>query len=201
MATMDRISVEPLDVNNYAVWSVRMKYFLTSKGYWKVVEDGPQEDRELDHKALALIGLSVKDHHLSTLEEHDTAKGAWEALRAMYKAKSTARRLQLKRELNSLKKAAEEPLTKFLARAKELRDQLAAAGQVINREDIASAILAGLPSEYSVITTVLESSGEDLDPDTLLPKLLMVEQRLAQESAGQDKRGLLQGIICSATRP
>ena len=68
------------------------------------------------------------DHHLPSLGQRETAKAAWDALEAVYKAKSMARRVALKREMNSLKKAADEPMTKYVARAKELRDQLAAAG-------------------------------------------------------------------------
>ena len=89
-----------------------------------------------------------------------------------------ARRVALKREMNSLKKAAEEPMTKFVARAKELRDQLAAAGLTTNDEEVAAALLAGLPSDYDVIVAVLETTADKMDLDVLLGKLLTVEQRL-----------------------
>ena len=84
------------------------------------------------------------DHHLPSLGQRETAKAAWDALEAVYKAKSMARRVALKREMNSLKKAAEEPMTKYVARAKELRDQLAAAGLATDDEEVAAALLAGL---------------------------------------------------------
>ena len=96
----------------------------------------------------------------------------------MYKAKSMARRVALKREMNSLKKAAEEPMTKYVARAKELRDQLAAAGHITNDEEVAAALLAGLPPDYDVIVAVLETTADKVDLDVLLGKLLTAEQRL-----------------------
>jgi transposase InsO family protein len=41
------------------------------------------------------------------------------------------------------------------------------------------SLLAGLPSEYDVLVTVLETSDTPLDPDSVLAKLLTVEQRAA----------------------
>ena len=131
-----------------------------------------------DQKALALIGLSVMDHHLPSLGQRETAKAAWDALESVYKAKSMARRVALKREMNSLKKAAEEPMTKYVARAKELQDQLAAAGHTTNDEEVAAALLAGLPPDYDVIVAVLETTADKVDLDVLLGKLLTAEQRL-----------------------
>ena len=174
-----RVSLERLDVDNYATWSVRMRFTLISRGLWKhVINDGKVTDTDGDQKALALIGLSVMDHHLPSLGQRETAKDAWDALESVYKAKSMARRVALKREMNSLKKAAEEPMTKYVARAKELRDQLAAAGLVTDDEEVAAALLAGLPPDYDVIVAVLETTADKVDLDVLLGKLLTAEQRL-----------------------
>jgi len=180
MADMDtRVSLERLDVDNYSTWAVRMRFTLISKGLWKhVINNGVVTDTDGDQKALALIGLSVMDHHLPSLGQRETAKAAWDALAAVYKAKSMARRVVLKREMNSLKKAAEEPMTKYVARAKELRDQLAAAGLVTDDEEVAAALLAGLPPDYDVIVAVLETTADKVDLDVLLGKLLTAEQRL-----------------------
>ena len=65
--------VECLDVDNYATWRILMKYVLISKGLWAAVESDTVE-HEADQKALATIGLYVKEHHLSTLERCGTAK-------------------------------------------------------------------------------------------------------------------------------
>ena len=153
-----------------------MKQLLIMKGLWKAISEEVVED-ELDQKALAVIGHCVMDHHLATLEECATARAAWEKLRGVYQAKSHARRLQLRRELSTLKKGIGEELTKFFARAKALRDDLTAAGQATTSEEIAWAILAGLPAEYDIVATILQTKDEEVDLETLLSKLLVVEQR------------------------
>ena len=76
MADVDRISIEKLDVDNYATWSTRMKWLLTTKSLWEPVTQAEVADDKADGKALALIGLSVKDHHISTLGGCETAKQA-----------------------------------------------------------------------------------------------------------------------------
>ena len=114
--------VECLDVDNYATWRILMKYVLISKGLWAAVESDTVE-HEADQKALATIGLYVKEHHLSTLERCGTAKRAWMELERVYQAKSNARKLQLRMQLSQLKMGATEPLTKYVSRAKEIQAQ------------------------------------------------------------------------------
>ncbi len=63
------------------------------------------------NKALAFIMLHVKQHHLAMLDMCVSAKQAWEQLEATYKAKSSARRLQLHRDLTGIRKDPAEPLT------------------------------------------------------------------------------------------
>ena len=152
-----------------------MKYALQNRDLWKAVTD-EVVTCDLDQKARALIGLCVKDHHLATLEECASARAVWDKLRAIYQAKSLARRLMLRRELISLKKDPTEPLTVYVSRAKGIRDQLVASGLEIRPEEVTWAVLGGLPKEYDTIVTVLHSSDEEIELDVLVSKLLIVEQ-------------------------
>lgn len=154
MSDFDKFGIKRLDVDNYATWSTKMRFLLITKGYWTAVEEEGQDN---DAKALALIGLCVEDHHLSTIDKCSTAKEAWETLASIYKAKSIAKVLQLKRELNSLKKETSEPITKYIARAKNIRDQLHAAGHKVDDEDVVLSALAGLPTEYNTLVSILEN--------------------------------------------
>lgn len=113
------IDVELLDTDNYAVWSQKMQFLLTIKDLWGAIS-GDKVKEGVDAKARALIGLHVKDYHLSTLARSETAREAWEAFAGIYQAKSNAKRLQLKKQLNSLEKAHNEPLTAYIARATDL---------------------------------------------------------------------------------
>ena len=107
-AEIDKPVVERLDVDNYATWRTRMRFLLTMKGLWTAITDDAA-DADTDTKALALIGLYVKEHHLPTLEQCKTAREAWRQLESVYQAKSNARKLQLREELIQLKKGCDEP--------------------------------------------------------------------------------------------
>ena len=171
-------AVDLLDVDSYATWRSKMKFLLINKGLWSAVV-GDNSDAEKDAKALAQIGLHVSDHHLSLLDRCTTAKAAWEQLERIYQAKNNARKRQLRKELSQLRMAAAEPLAKYVARAKEIQNQLRAAGYEVADQEVAWALLAALPPAFETVVTVLETSTtEDVKLEDILPKLMSVEQRL-----------------------
>lgn len=179
MATSeDKPVVERLDVDNYATWSIRMQAFLMVKGLWDAVT-GASTDATADKKALAQIILHVKDHHLSTLVGCTTSKNAWETLKTVYQAQTNARKLLLRRALTQLKMSATEPLSVYAARARDIQTQLRSAGEEVRDQEVAMQFLAGLPPAYGMISTVLTAGDQELKIETMLPKLLQVEQ-LAQ---------------------
>lgn len=179
-ATTSVPAVEPLDVNNYATWRSKMKFLLITKGLWSAVT-GASMDEEKDAKALAQIGLYVKDHHLPMLERCTNAKNAWEQLEVVYQAKSNARKRQLRKDLTQLKMEAHEPLSKYAARAKDIQNQLRATGYDVGDQEVVWALLAGLPPAFDTVVTVLETSSDaDMKLDDILPKLMSVEQKLPQ---------------------
>eukprot|EP00961_Rhodomonas_salina_P204131 2754699-Rhodomonas_salina.1 len=181
MSEVEKPVVERLDVDNYATWKTRMKFLLISKGLWSAVQ-GTDTSTSNDQKALAQIGLYVKEHHLAQLERCDTAKKAWEHFESVYQAKSSARKLQLRKELSQLKMGQGEPLTKYVGRAQDIQDQLRAAGHTVADQELTWAVLAGLPTAFDTVVTVLETTIEDTTSlDDILPKLLQVEQRERQK--------------------
>lgn len=191
MSAEDKPVVERLDVDNYATWRSRMKFLLIVKGLWGAVT-GDSVDPEKDQKALAQIGLHVKEHHLSTLERCNSAKQAWDHLEAVYQAKSNARKRQLRKELTQLKMGATEPLAKYVARAKEIQNQLRAAGHELADQEVVWSLLAGLPAAYDTVVTVLETNTT-ADPllDDILPKLMPVEQRMHSKEPTQSSEAAL----------
>jgi len=182
---MEKFAIEPLGVDNYATWSIKMKMKLIHKGLWHAIMDAtagslPASADSL--KALALMALSVQDHHLQAINACETAQQAWRMLEATYKGKSLARVLQLRRELVGLKKGVSEPLTVYVARAETLAAVLATAGHTVSQTEVAYALLAGLPAAYDTAVTVMQMSGQELTLSSLLPRLLPIEQRFKSEA-------------------
>ena len=190
MSAEQKLMVEQLDVDNYATWSIRMKALLISKGLWAPVVEATPTDVAQDLRALAQIILHVKDHHLQTVASCATSKAAWDTLQATYEAKTNARKLLLRREMTHLKMSATEPLTKYAARAKDIQMQLRTAGDDINDQEVALQFLAGLPPSYGMISTVLMAGETTLTVESMLPKLLPVEQ-MAQPDHHSPEAALL----------
>lgn len=57
---------------------------------------------------------------------------------------------------------AQEPLTKYIERAKSLWCELTASGLEIQKSEICWSTLSGLPSEYDMVVTVLNHMAADL---------------------------------------
>ena len=111
-------------------------------------------------------------------------------LERVYQAKSNARKLQLRKQLAHLKMSPGEPLTKYVSRAKEIQDQLRAAGHEVADAEVAWNVLTGLPAAYETVVTVLETTTQDdLSLEDILPHLLQVEQR--QQPSGRPDEAAL----------
>ncbi len=165
-------------------WSVQTKCWLGSKDLFRWIKQKPAAgedsvvsaaDRAADSKALYIIGMTLTEEHYTLFEECETAMEAWEALANLFKNKSQARRLQLKTEMSNLRMETGESLTKYFARAKRLKSQLASVGTQVPDDELALTVLAGLPDEYAMIRKIMVNTDKALSMDEVLPKLMMDE--------------------------
>ena len=182
----DKVQVERLDVDNYATWAQDMQSLLVMKRLWSVIGDARQQpDAEKDQMARAFICLHVAKHHKISVSKCKTAKEAWEMLRTKYEAQTTARKLQLRIALNTVKMGPTEPLTVYQARVQDLKAQLEAVGDIVTDQEAAVPFLSGLPPAYDMIRTVITAADTPLTIDQMVPKLLPVEQQARQQHAAK----------------
>jgi hypothetical protein len=57
--------------------------------------------------------------------------------------------------------------------------------RVLGEDEVMLSVLAGLPKEYKMAIPVLDSTDEMLNLNKVLPKLMHVEQRTANEEVGE----------------
>jgi hypothetical protein len=79
-----------------------MEMLLVHKKLWKGVTK-PEVDADRSVEAKALIGLNVTEQYLGRVVAARNAKQAWDELEKVFRGKTTTRKLQLKRELMTLK--------------------------------------------------------------------------------------------------
>jgi hypothetical protein len=102
----------------------------------------------------------------------------------------------LKRKINTLKLGSGEPISMYVARAKDLYKNLTVARFNMKPEELAFAILAGLPDEYGSLVTTLEATLEMMSAKEMLPLLLQTEARL--KLRGSSERGESQATAYAA---
>ena len=108
----------------------------------------------------------------------DGARSVEPNLEGMPQEQDSSSKLNLKRELNALRLEQGESLTKFVARARSLKDAMAAAGYKVEDDEIVLSVLSGLPAEYDMAVTAITAMGDELRLEDVLSKLLQAEQRL-----------------------
>ena len=97
--------------------------------------------------------------------------------------KDTARRLNLRRKLHSMKLKEGNSAQAHVKEMTELFDFLSVAGETVSEEDRVVYLLASLPESYNVLVTAFEANEE-------VPKLEVVTERiLHQERKAMDKSG------------
>ena len=102
------------------------------------------------------------------------------------------------RQLNTLQKLPRVSVTVYLAIALALRDHLAAAKETVKDKQLSMYALAGLPRQYDIVATILNSTEKDRNLDELLPRLLAVDQR--SQSAYQREESAMQAYHQRSSR-
>ena len=101
------LPIEKRDRTNYASWSYKMHQYLLGHGYWSYVEGANDATPESTHRdfpaweqsasrILYCFTSCVGEQLLSYIWDAQTPKGAWETLKKIFAANTTARKLQLR---------------------------------------------------------------------------------------------------------
>ncbi len=158
---------------------------LVHKKMWKgVTEFEANVDRSAEPKAL--IGLNVTEQYLGRVVAARNAEQAWDELEKVFRGKTTTRKLQLKRELMTLKQESGEHVAKYVNKAKDLERELLATGAEVKPEDLA----IGLSKEFDTLVIVLVATDAIKSVDKMLPQLQIHEQteRLKASSLDVDEK-------------
>jgi len=134
------------------------------------------------------------------IAEADNAAEAWSELENLYRQRSHANALRLKREMASLEKKRDENITQYVARAKSVADQLRAAGFPPDEADMIQTILAGLPSKFAMVKSIIENMDELPTLNDVTARLMLVE---SDRSRGNESAyfGNSSGSSSSGIRP
>jgi hypothetical protein len=101
-------------------------------------------------KTQRIILDGVKDHLIPHLGEKKTTKEMWDALKGLYEAKNENWKMALQDKLHRARMVKGESVATYFTRVSQVKDELAAVGEVIPDSELVRIALKGFTREWEV---------------------------------------------------
>jgi hypothetical protein len=147
-------------ISNYLQWKVRLSAVLKENKIYSYVSSvvaAPAADpvaldlhEVKEARAQRIILDGVKDHLIPHLAEKKTAKEMWDALKNLFEAKNENRKMALRAKLHDTKMGKEESVSSYLTRVAQVKDELAAVGEVTSDSELVRIALNGFTKDWEV---------------------------------------------------
>ncbi len=171
--------------------------FLSDETGSEVVNPDFLQWKARDKVLISLISVTLSPSALSLIIGQTSARGIWEVLEKRYTSISRSNVVNLKMELNSVKKSS-DCISKYLQRIKEAKDKLSSVGVQIDDEEVLHIVLKGLPAEYHSFSASMRTKSESVSFEEL-HALLSTEEDLLRNIQELSKDTSLMAM--AATKP
>jgi hypothetical protein len=140
---------------NFRSWKHMLQMILNENDLLEHVTVGVPELEEKEQttkhkknekKAKRIVSDSVKDHLIPHISELQTSRKMYEALNKLYESKHISLNLTLRNQLRNMKMENSKSVSSYLMRVSQIRDQLAAIGDVISDKELVTTTLNGFPT-------------------------------------------------------
>ena len=163
---------EKLTAENYHNWKFNMKMFLIGKDLWEIVqgtetldENATAEEKrkfkKRENMALASVCLSVSTSLQIYVRSADTGKDAWDCLAKHFQQKTLSRKIQLRRQLYSMKLEKGCDMVEHINSVKTVAEHLEAIGDPIAEHDLVIILISSLNEDFNFLITALETIAEE----------------------------------------
>jgi hypothetical protein len=113
----------------------------------------------------------------------------WDALKNLFEAKNENRKMALKAKLHDTKTAKEKSVSSYLTRVAQVKDELAAVGEVISDSELVRIALKGFTKEWEVFVKCVVGREHLPDWSKLWDDFTQEEIREGSQSSGQKTDG------------
>uniref|UniRef100_A0A2N9J670 Integrase catalytic domain-containing protein n=1 Tax=Fagus sylvatica TaxID=28930 RepID=A0A2N9J670_FAGSY len=137
--------------------------------------------KKRDKALLTLIYSTLSPPVLSMVVGLHSAQEVWSTLETRFTSTARANVLNLKLELQSVKKGSDS-ISAYMQRVKTARDKLSAVGVQIDDEEMLHMVLKGLPKDYSSFNSAIRTRDDSLTFEKL-SVLLQTEELSINESS------------------
>ena len=173
-----------------------MRNYLIGRSLWDYVA-GDEEEPELpeqnatadelkawracnekDKKLMFLISHNVSNGMIGHIQDLNTSKDAWDTLEKLYITNTKARNIELKNELNNMKKN-NLSINVYVLKIKEVADALGSIGAPPEDDDLVFAVLNALNDEkWKYFSTSLYVRKKFPDFEDLISLMITEEMRM-----------------------
>ncbi|MCO5612402.1 hypothetical protein L7F22_066669 [Adiantum nelumboides] len=148
-----QIVSENLTEDNFHAWKFRITNYLKGKGYWDYIKGANEappvildmgasakQVKSLKNwhqgsaKVMYWLSVSVSNSIVGHIQDADSPKDAWDNLIAFSATNTRARKIQLKNELNTIKKG-DLSMNDYTLKIKALCESLSSIGVTMNDDD------------------------------------------------------------------
>lgn len=192
-----------LDETNYPTWLFRLESFLKGQNLFGFVDgsipcppqlvcdsDGSnvlnseyEAWKTQDQSVVNMLGQTLSPIALTCAVGSKSAHEMWNNLKLKFAASNRQNILQLKTNLQNLRKGSDNIET-YLDKVKAARDALATVGVFLDDEDVVVTVLRGLPSEFAAIKTVIRAQYVSCSMPELKSLLQAAEIDIELETQG-----------------
>jgi hypothetical protein len=109
----------------------------------------------------------------------------WDALKNLFEAKNDNRKMALRAKLHDTKMGKEESVSSYLTRVAQVKDELAAVGEVISNSELVRIALNGFTKDWEVFVKCVVGREHLLDWSTLWGDFTQEEIRERSWSSDQ----------------
>ncbi|KAL5845661.1 hypothetical protein ACOSQ3_009185 [Xanthoceras sorbifolium] len=108
-----------------------------------------------------------------------TVSPTWSKLERVYSQQSMAKILQIRQQLQSVKKGADS-ISNFILKIKNIGDELLSAREEVNEKDLLLSLMSGVSHEYDPVVVLIANQYKTMSLEDAQFMLLMHEQRIEQ---------------------
>ena len=150
------------------------------------VTPGPENDRYTrflarKNGALAIIVLSLEPLLLYVIGDPEDPTTVWEKLANQFQKRTWANKLELRRNLFSLRLKNGESVQEHVKAMTSIFEDLSVIGDPVSEEDRVVHLLASLPDSYSILVTAFEANVEV--PKLFLSGCYMKNEQMLEQGA------------------
>ncbi|MCO5586121.1 hypothetical protein L7F22_040061 [Adiantum nelumboides] len=175
--------------------------YIDGKGYWDYIDGNQEEMPELPDvnptaqqikvfkywnqgakKVMYWLSVSVQDTMIGHIQDATSSKKAWDKLVSVDTTNTKARKIQLKNELNTVKKE-NLSINDYTLKIKGIVESLASIGVQVEDGDKVEICLRGLTPAYMQFKTSIQKNENIPCFADLVPMLVVEEKNLDEDSS------------------